>query len=52
LIRESETNNRTLGYLTIKVTTPGLSTINPTPGDPGSSPGVITTAEIEVRDDS
>ena len=37
LIRESEANNRTLGFLTIKVTTPG---------------GVMTSAEIEVRDDS
>lgn len=37
LIRESEPNNRTLGFLTLRVTTPG---------------GVVSIAEIEVRDDS
>jgi hypothetical protein len=37
LIRESETNSRTLGFLTIKVTTPA---------------GIVTSAEIAVTDDS
>jgi hypothetical protein len=37
VIRESEPNNRTLGFLSIKVTTPG---------------GIVTVAEIPVSDDS
>lgn len=37
LIRESEANNRTLGFLTIRVTSPA---------------GILSIGEIEVRDDS